>query len=211
MNKRQIIQHAKNYLDLLAAGVDPISKESAAEDSVASRPQMQKCFQFVSAILGEVLENNGLVLLDTEEGQPQKPASVPVTVNGNSYELVRKKAAFSITPEQRRAVFIARQPVTPYVFLKNVNRVVNAETMEKLSIKSVNAWLQKKAYVTEGKTQTVINKTVWKPTRFAEQIGISEIDIPDAKTGEIKRQLMFSAQAQQFLLDHMEEIAAETK
>ena len=124
MNKRQIIQHAKKYLDLLAAGVDPISKESAAGDSIVSRPQMQKCFQFVSDILREVLENDGLVLLDMEEGQTQKPASVPVTVNGNSYELVRKKAAFSITPEQRHAVFVSRQPVTPYAFLKNVNRVV---------------------------------------------------------------------------------------
>ena len=27
MNKRQVIQHAKNYLDLLAAGTDPISNE----------------------------------------------------------------------------------------------------------------------------------------------------------------------------------------
>ena len=210
MNKRQIIQHAKNYLDLLAAGVDPISRESAAGDSVVSQPQMQKCFQFVSDILREVLENDGLVLLDMEE-QAQKPASVPVTVNGNSYELVRKKAAFSISPEQRCAVFVSRQPITPNTFLKNVNRVVNPEAMEKLSIKSVNAWLQKNAYLIEGKTQTVVNRTVWKPTRFAEEIGISEMDVPDAKTGEIKRQLMFSAQAQEFLLNHLEEIAAETK
>ena len=92
-----------------------------------------------------------------------------------------------------------------------MNRVVNPEAMEKLSIRSVNAWLQKNAYIAEGKTQAVVNRTVWKPTRFAEDIGISEMDVPDAKTGEIKRQLMFSSQAQQFLLDHMEEIAAEAK
>ena len=28
MNKRRIIQHAKNYLDLIAAGTDPISQET---------------------------------------------------------------------------------------------------------------------------------------------------------------------------------------
>lgn len=211
MNKRQVIQHAKNYLDMLAAGTDPISKESIGGDSVASRPQMQKCFQFVSDILREVLENNGLVLLDAEDASPQTPASVPVTVNGNSYELVRKKAAFSITTEQRREVLISRLPITPNEFLKNVNRMVNPSAMEKLSITSVNAWLRKGGYIAEGKTQTVINKTVWKPTHFAEEIGISEMDVSDAKTGEIKRQLMFSARAQEYLLEHLEEITAETK
>ena len=71
MNKRRIIQHAKNYLDLIAAGTDPISQETIGEDSVATRPQIIKCFQFVSAILQEVLENNGLVLLDTDEAALQ--------------------------------------------------------------------------------------------------------------------------------------------
>lgn len=205
MNKRRIIQHAKNYLDLLAAGTDPISQETISGDSVVSRPQMQKCFQFVSAILKEVLENNGLVLLDPEEAQ-QTPAAVPVTVNGSSYELVRKKAAFRLSPAQRQEVLISRLPITPSEFLKNVNRLVNPAEMEKLSIKSVNAWLRKNAYISEGKAQTIVNKTVWKPTRFAEEIGITEMDVSDVKTGEIKRQLMFSTQAQEFLLAHLEEI-----
>ncbi|MBQ6481173.1 MAG: hypothetical protein IJI45_08660 [Anaerolineaceae bacterium] len=211
MNKRQVIQHAKNYLDMLAAGTDPISQEAVAEDSVVLRPQMKKCFQFVSAILQEVLENNGLVLLDIEEVSQQARVSVPVSVNGNSYELVRKKAAFRLTAEQQREVLVSRLPITPNEFLKNVNRTVNQSQMEKLSIKSVNAWLRRGGYIAEEKTQTVINKTVWKPTRFAEQIGITEMDISDPKTGEIKRQLMFSTQAQEYLLNHLEEIASEVK
>ena len=107
MNKRQVIQHAKNYLDLLTHGTDPITQESIEEDSVLSKPQMQKCFQFVSAILQEVLENNGLVLLDVEEAVKNASASVPISINGNGYELVRKKAAFSMTaqtPSKARAV-----------------------------------------------------------------------------------------------------------
>ena len=211
MNKRQVIQHAKNYLDLLAAGTDPISNEKIEGDSVVSRPQMQKCFQFVSAILQEVLQNNGLVLLDLEEAVQQPPASVPVSVNGGSYELVRKKAGFSLIPERKSEVWISRLPITPTEFLKNVNRTVNPAVMEKLSMKTVNTWLRKNAYIAEGKAQTITYRTVWKPTRFAEEIGISEIDVSDPKTGEIKHQLMFSAQAQEYLLNHMEEIAAEAK
>ncbi len=211
MNKRQVIQHAKNYLDLLTAGTDPISNDKIEGDSVVSRPQMQKCFQFVSAILQEVLQNNGLVLLDMEEAARQAPPAVPVTVNGSSYELVRRKAVFCLTPEQKQEVLISRLPITPAEFLKNVNRAVNPATMEKLSSKSVNTWLKRNAYIAQGKTQVVMNKTVWRPTQFAQEIGITEMDVPDPKTGEIKRQLMFSTQAQEYLLTHLDEIAAETK
>lgn len=211
MNKRQVIQHAQNYLDMLAAGTDPITQETIGEDSVVSKPQLKKCFQFVSAILREVLENNGLVLLDMEETARQASLAVPVTVNGGSYELVRKKAGFSLTPEQKRDVLISHLPITPNEFLKNVNRLVNPSTMEKLSSRSINAWLQKNAYIAQGKTQVVMNKTVWRPTRFAEKIGIAEFDVSDPKTGEIKRQLMFSPQAQEYLLNHLEEIAVESK
>ena len=158
-----------------------------------------------------ILQNNGLVLLDAEEASAQASAAVAVTVNGSSYELVRKKAAFCMTADQRREVMISRLPITPNEFLKNVNRTVNPADMEKLSIKSVNAWLQKKGYVAEGKIQSVINRTVWRPTREAQQMGFMEMDVSDAKTGEIKQQLMYTTQAQQFLLDHMEEIAAAGK
>ena len=156
----------------------------------------------------EVLENNGLVLLDTDEAAQQTPAAVPVSVNGASYELVRKKAAFSLTPEQKKEVMISRLPITPAAFLRNVNQRINAGEMEKLSIRSVNAWLQKNGYITQGKIQTVMNRTVWMPSPEARQLGINETEVPDPKTGEIKRQLMYSAQAQEFLLAHLEEITA---
>ena len=208
MNKRQVIQHAKNYLEMLTEGTDPITREVIGEDSVVSNPQIKKCFQFVSAILGEVLENNGLVLLDMDEinAANQDTAVVPVTINGNGYELVRKKVGFTITPEQKREIFISQVPLTPTRFLNNVNRKIDSQRMEKLSLKSVNAWLQKSGYIAQGKTQMVINKTVWMPTQQAQQIGIAEFGTIDPQTGEIKRQLMFSAQAQAFLLDHLEEI-----
>ncbi len=208
MNKFQVIEHAKNYLDMLAAGTDPISKEPIPDDSVVSRPQLKKCFQFVSAVLQEVLQNNGLVLPDAENSNTQAPAVVPVTLNGSNYELVRKKAAFCMTQEQKNKVLISRFPITPNAFLKNINLTVNAANMEKLSIKCVNAWLKSNGYITEGKKPTVINKTVWKPTQLAQQVGFTEMDVPDANTGEMKRQLMFTSQAQQFLLAHVEEIAA---
>ena len=92
-----------------------------------------------------------------------------------------------------------------------MNRTVNVADMEKLSIKSVSDWLKSNGYIAEGKTPTIINKTVWKPTQLAQQIGFTEIDVPDANTGEMKQQLMYSSQAQQFLLAHMEEIAAVGK
>ena len=198
MNKRQIIQHAKNYMDLLAKGIDPISQNEIA--SIAAEPRLRKCFSFVSGILEELLANDGYVALSTDDPEAPPNESAP------QYELVRKKAAFQLSREQRRKVFIDNAPITPTAFINHINRVVDGESMEKLSIRRINAWLLKNAYIAETKQPAVINRTVMKPLPKAAGIGISEEETVDPKTGEIKSRIVLTRQAQQFLLDNLDQI-----
>ena len=193
MDKKQIIQHAKSYLDMLTNGVDPIRKIPFEEDSVVSQPQMQMCFSYISGILQELLDHNGYVMLPDE--------------NGGNYELVRKKEAFHLTQEQRWQVSISPGGTSPAGFLKNVNNLVNSQNMEKLTAKAVNTWLQNQGYISATKTQAVVNRTVWLPTGKAKEIGFSESACVDPRTGEIKRQMVYSQQAQEFLIEHLDEIA----
>lgn len=192
MNKRQIIQHAKNYMDLLSKGIDPISQKEIGP--IAAEPRLQKCFSFVSEILEELLANGGYVALPTDGSEAPQ------------FELVRKKVAFQLSREQRRNVYITSAPVAPNTFVNHVNRVVDSEAMEKLSIKWISAWLLKNAYIIETKQPAVINRTVMKPLPKAARIGISEEETIDPKTGEVKTRLMLTRQAQQFLLDNLDQI-----
>ena len=194
MNKTQIIGHSKNYMDMLAQGVDPISKEKIEADSVVLQPRMQKCFAFVAELLDELIKNNGFVALTSE-------AAV-------RYEVVEKKSAFSLSEDQIHRISVSAKPITPNTFLNNINRVVDGKRMEKLSSKSINAWLLAQGYIIETKEPTMINKTVRRTSERSSEIGIQEQEVTDAKTGEIKKQMVLTLQAQAYLLEHLEEIAA---
>lgn len=203
MNKRQVIQHAKNYMDLLSKGIDPISKKEVGPVSIVSEPRLQKCFAFVSSILEELLANDGYVAL------PYDGPDAPPNASAPQYELVRRKDPFRLSQEQRRSVMIAKGPVTPNTFVNHINRVVDSEAMEKLSIKRINAWLLKNEYIAQTKQPTVITKTVMKPMQKAAKIGIEEMETTDPKTGEIKYRIMLTPTAQQFLLDNLDDILEE--
>lgn len=196
MNKRLVIQHAKGYLDMLSAGIDPISQDRIEADSVAAEPRLQRCFAFVSSILEELLANGGVVALPDEPGAPR-------------YELVRKKEAFKLSQEARRRVYIPKEPVTPNMFVSHINRTIDSAAMEKLSVKSINAWLLNNGYVSESRQPAVINRTVMKPLEKAADIGIEEAEVTDPNTGEIKSRLVLTPRAQWFLLDHLDRILEE--
>ena len=104
---------------------------------------------------------------------------------------------------------IAKGPVTPNTFVNQINREMDSAAMEKLSIKSINAWLLKNEYIAQTKQPTVITKTVMKPMLKAAKIGIEEAETTDPKTGEIKYRIMLTPKAQQFLLDNLDRILEE--
>ena len=156
MNKRQVIQHAKEYMDLLSKGIDPISQKEVDPASIVAEPRLQKCFAFVSDLLEELLANDGHVALSYDGADAPPNASAP------QYELVRKKDPFRLSQAQRGRVMIAKGPVTPITFVNHINRVIDSEAMEKLSIKSINTWLLKNEYISQTKQPAVITKTVIK-------------------------------------------------
>lgn len=196
MDKAQIIAHSKTYMELLSQGVDPISKQSIADDSVLAQPRLKKCFAFVSEILAELLENNGFVALTPDAAE--------------KYTIVEKKAAFSLSDEQIRNIYVSSKPVTVNMLLKCINRVVDVKRMDKLSVTSVNSWLVSNGYLIETKERAFINKTVRRPSDKSIEIGLMEQEVVDAATGEVKYQMVFTQQAQRYILNHLDEIVKST-
>lgn len=194
MDKVQVLNHTKNYMDMLAQGVDPISHERIEADSVVLQPRMQKCFAFVAGVLDELIKNHGFIALSSDDAI--------------RYEVIEKKSAFSLNKDQMHRISVSTKPITPNTFLNNINRVVDGKRMEKLSSKSINAWLLAQGLIIETKEPAMINRTVRKPTEKSSEIGIQEEEITDAKTGEVKKRMILTLQAQAYLLEHLNEIAA---
>lgn len=193
MEKLQVIRRAKSYMDMLSNGIDPISGELVKNDSTFQQERLQKCFSFVSEILDEIIRTNGIVTL-------------PATEFSHGYEAVKKKSVFSLNQQQRNSIRVTNNPIIPSAFIKNINSVVDSDNMEKLSLTTINKWLLKQGYLTESKVPTVINKNVKTVTPLSTQIGVIEQTVVDPKTGEAKTQLLFSRQAQEFILDNIESI-----
>ena len=59
MTQLETMQHAKQYLDQLSNGTDPITQEPLKRDDPLATERLQKCFAYVSGILGQVIANGG--------------------------------------------------------------------------------------------------------------------------------------------------------
>ena len=60
MTELETIQHAKNYLDKLARGINPLTDEPVPEEELINNVRISRCFFYVSDVLRRVLENGGV-------------------------------------------------------------------------------------------------------------------------------------------------------
>ncbi len=73
MTELDVMKRAKQYMDLLAQGVDPISRRRVPGDSVLSQPRLQKCFSYVSTVLQRDLQRE----LQKDQPAPQSRSAQP--------------------------------------------------------------------------------------------------------------------------------------
>ena len=197
MEKIELIERAKMYLKLLGDGVHPVTGEAISEDSAFMDEKVKKCFSFISQVLDEYVE----LAEKVEKLEKEKEKTTIV---------VPKKQDFSITQEQSDNIKLSKEPITVLSFMKNINSVIDSDSMEKLTSTRINKWLSKRGLVTTEKVQTMVSKTVYKPSDFAMKIGIVEEEVVDKKSGEVKAQIKLGESAQLFIIENLEEIISTT-
>lgn len=197
MEKAELIERAKMYLKLLSEGVHPVTGAEIPADSAFMDEKVKRCFSFISQVLDEYMELSAKV----EKIDAEKERDTVV---------IAKKRVFTITQEQCDNIKLSKEPITILSFMKNINSVIDTDTTEKLSSTRINKWLSKRGLFTSEKVQTIVNKTVYKPSDFALKIGILEEEILDKKSGEVKSQIKLGTSAQLFIIENLEEIVATT-
>ena len=61
MTELEKMQRAKMYIDKLANGINPIDDEPAADSDIINNVRLSRCLFYVSDILRQVIDNNGVV------------------------------------------------------------------------------------------------------------------------------------------------------
>ena len=66
----KLVTHAKEYIDDMAKGIHPLTKEELPEGDSLNNVRISRCLFFVSEVLEEVIENGGVKKPKREKKQP---------------------------------------------------------------------------------------------------------------------------------------------
>ena len=197
MEKIELVERAKMYLKLLGDGLHPVTGEEIPNDSAFMDEKVKRCFAFISEVLDEYIE------LSAKVDEIEKAKQTPPVV-------IAKKQEFAVTTEQCDNIKLSKEPLTMMAFMKNINSVIDADIMEKMTSTRVNKWLLKRGLFTVEKVPTVVTRNVNKPSNLATKIGIVEESVVDKKSGEVKTQIKLSEAAQLFIIENLTEIIEMT-
>ena len=177
MTDLEIMQRAKMYMDKLAQGIDPLTDEEVPEDSLLNNVRLARCFFYVSGVLQQVIDNGGKV---------KKP----------------KKNAFTVTPELKAALLPVDHEVTVSEFANLVAAATGEENVKRPSARAFTDWLLEKGFLEKSAGEEGQQRRI--PTEAGTQIGM----FTEPRQGQYGEYLAvyYTREAQQFLIDHLEDI-----
>ena len=179
MSNIQKIQRAKLYLDMLLCDMDPTTQEFI-NDSVIQKKEIKEVFEYLSGILKELIQNNGEIIQVSE----------PIEFNLENINKIE--------------IEISEKPIQINAFVSHINKQIDAKTMKRLGTSKVSNWLIEKGFLTREKVSVVKSINQLKTTDLSESIGIIPVEKIDEKTGEIKNTILFTKQAQEYIIENLE-------
>ena len=112
MNDLDVMIRAKQYIESLAKGIDPITGNEVSENDVVNNVRISRCLFYTAEVLQKVIDNHG-------EVQREK--------------LKRsERAEFALTDEQSAALV----PVNDSLFISKVVNIIN-EQIDELTMKKL--------------------------------------------------------------------------
>lgn len=174
-----IVAHAKDYIDDLARGINPLSKEAVDENDIINNVKISRCLFYVSDILGEVIANGGV-----NANKAPKPKQEPFDLQ----KLDLDNYEYSI------------QPITVSVIARKINEL-KPENMKKLKVTAITNWL---VDINMLSTVQVNGKSHKRPTANAESIGIT-MEQRNGQYGTYYA-VLYNETAQHFIIDNLPSI-----
>lgn len=176
MTELEKMQFAKNYIDKMANGINPLTNQNTAENDIINNVHISRCLFYVSDILRQVIDNGG-------------------TVSTNSHN---KRSNFYITNEQKLALKSVEHSVYVREITEEINRVTEANGTKKFAAVWITNWLVSlellevidgKKHATERGNEIGINTEL----RYSQKIGNYYANI-------------YSQSAQAFIYDNIDAI-----
>lgn len=185
MTELEIMKRAKQYIDALANGTDPLSGKPVQNGDVVNQMRISRCLFYVSGVLQKVIDNGGEV----------QKKRIPR----------RQKALFSLTAEQASQLKPHTAAVSASRIVSVLNGLIDAEHTQKLKARELNDWLLSAGMLTEVQNADGVKRKI--PTPDGERLGIRGTALTDEK-GTARQFNVYDRQAQQFVFDNVDALSA---
>ena len=183
MTELEIMQHAKDYLDKLAKGIDPLTDREVPENDIINNVRISRCLFYVSDVLRQVIENGGVI------GAPSKKGEL---------------APYALPFEARSHYTFGDWPLSASQIAQRLNELVELSAMQKLKTTSITKFLLQSGLLFEEEAPSG-NKNK-RPTEAGWKLGISTQQ-RSGQNGDYTA-VVYDQQAQQFILDNLDAIIA---
>lgn len=187
MTERERMDYARQYLEQMAEGLNPLNGKPVAPDDLVRNPHIANCLLYVADIVAAVLENGGT----EEQSEPRERRS--------------RKSAYFITEEQHSQLQISASPLYISDIAKELNRFSKENDCKHISAAKLNLWLLSIGMLEEKEIGR--EKPAKVATSSGEQIGIRSEEAIDGK-GQPFFRTLYNDTAQQFVLDNLDGILA---
>ena len=183
MTELEIMQHAKDYLDKLAKGVDPLTGRKVPEGEIVNNVRISRCLSYVSDVLRQVIENGGIQVKTLRESE---------------------KAPFALSFEDRARYPFGDWPLSASQIAQRLNELADLHAMQKLKATSITKFLQQSGLLFEEESPGGGKNK--RPTEAGWKLGIATQQRSGQNGDYIA--VVYDRQAQQFILDNLDAILA---
>ena len=180
MTEIEKIRYAKDFIDKLANGINPVDNSELSETDIVNNVKISRCLFYVSDILRKVIEGNGI-----------------------SVEKKKRKLPFPTSDVLLKEVKASDKPLPVSKFTEYINSFVDTEKYKKLTYGSVLTWLINIGAMYETEDEKGKRK---RPTEQGEKLGIYT-EKRRGMRGDYEV-VMYDRNAQQFIIDNLEAISA---
>ena len=181
MTDLEIMQHAKDYLDKLAKGIDPLTGREVPENDIINNIRISRCLNYVSDVLWQVIENGGVI------GAPPKKGEL---------------APYALPFDARGRYAFGDWPLSASQIAQRLNELVDLEAMQKLKTTSITKFLLQSGLLFEEEGPGGSKNK--RPTEAGWKLGIATQQ-RSGQNGDYTA-VVYDRQAQQFILDNLDAI-----
>ena len=183
MTDLELTTRAKEVIDKLANGLDPYTNIPLSDDALLNDPRLIRCFFHISKKLHEIIVNGG------EVGRKSTKHLLP----------------FRLSEEQKSRVAISENPLGITDFVDKINEVVDTSIMKKCKTTTITDWLVEKEFLN---VVIIADKKKKLPTIKSELVGIFKEE-RTSSLGFPYTVVLYNKDAQQFILDSLDEIIGD--